>query len=112
MSIEPFLGTGSADQREEIARLRAILSAIHEAIGESPASDDDTLPEGIRLIMEGRAVLRFDVDRLTKERDGARVALGRIAAMGCKVCPKARCETEADMRETCSAWIAREALRP
>lgn len=45
------------------ASLRAVLDRCHEAVGEDPASDDETLPEGIS---ERLATLRAEVERLTR----------------------------------------------
>lgn len=34
----------------EVERLRSVVAACHEAIGEDPGSDDDTLAEGIERL--------------------------------------------------------------
>ena len=50
---------------KELDEARAVVSACHEAIGESPTSDDGTLAEGIALhLSELRAALAFSEARL------------------------------------------------
>ena len=59
------------DAMAEIDRLRSIISACHEALGEDAASDDDTLAEGVRLMREA-------AERLGKERDEALAKIAQV----------------------------------
>lgn len=58
----------------EVARLRALMDALHLAVGEDPASDDASLPgvvaTALHELHERVAYLEAEVERLTIERNG------------------------------------------
>ena len=60
--------TGWPRALAEVERLRAVVAACHEAIGEAPESDDDTLPEGIRLRVAEAQRLAEYADTLAAEK--------------------------------------------
>lgn len=80
-----------ARQRDEIVRLRAALDACHLAVGEDPASDDETLAEGIALRIAELEVVGSEIRKQQKcwaeetecvrrERDKAREEIARLRA--------------------------------
>ncbi len=65
---------------EERDSLRALVSAIHVAIGEDSASDDETLPDGIRLHLEGHVEISGRLKQAEGERDDLVRAARRVSA--------------------------------
>jgi hypothetical protein len=57
--------------RADRDRLAAVVATCHLAVGEAPESDDETLPEGIRLRMQDR-------ERLAAELEHARRVIVRL----------------------------------
>ncbi len=92
-----FMQATMAEQADEIEKLRAIISACHEALGEDPASDDETLPGGIRLHLEGHAEIVGRLKEMTASAEESnRVACEAIAK--CTEAEKERDEAKAKLR--------------
>jgi len=60
----------------DVKHLQAVVAGVHEAIGESDASDDDSLPEVVGEIVTS---LRAEVERLRGQRDALRIRLQQYA---------------------------------
>lgn len=94
---------------QELERLRKVLADCHEAVGESPDSDDETLAEGIRLhISEARERLAWQDEELERLRE----ALQKIRDEEGRVCSNYELCQHVGCQSSYSSWaIADKALR-